>query len=530
MKRRDLLKSGAAVAILAGLGLPRVALAQGKTTLTFVPQADLTLLDPIQTTGLVTRNHGMVVFDQLFALDDDFNVLPQMVGEFGVSDDRLTWTMSLREGLLFHDNTPVTAEDVVASIKRWWDSGDAYAHDLKNATATLEATSGDTFVFTLSKPFPLITEALGKPAGICAIMPARLAANTPPSTAVAELIGSGPYRYVAAERITGSQTVYEKFEGYKPREDGVSSFTAGPKVAMFDRVVWRAMPDAATASAALQVGEVDWWEQPTPDLLPLLEMSPDITIDVKDTSGFLPMLRLNHLTAPFDNPGVRRAVLPAVDQRAYMTAVMGRDERFWSAGVGFFHPGSRLHSTEGLDLLTGPPDYDLAKRMLDEAGYNNEPVILLVATDLHALNSQGLVAADMFQKMGMNVDFQATDWGTVLQRLASKRSIAEGGWSCFPNYIPGLYGHLPTLHTYIRGIGEAGTFGWPTSEGLEALRAEYMAAETPEQQVDIARRIQLQAIEDVAYVPTGHYVQPTAYRGLKNIRNGFAMFYNAERA
>lgn len=529
MHRRELLTS-ALLASVATMVLPRAGQAQaGGTALNFVPQSDLTLLDPMQTTGLVTRNHGMMVFDQLYSLDADYNVKPQMADAPQVSEDGLTWTITLREGLTFHDDSPVTAEDAVVSIKRWWSSGDAFGLDLRNATETLEATSERELVFTLKTPFPLLTDALAKPAGICAIMPARLA-NVPHTQPIAEIIGSGPYRFVADERVTGSQTVYEKFESYRPREGDPPSFTSGPKTVGVDRVVWRAMPDAATAAAALQVGEIDWWEQPTPDLIPLLEQVPDITVEVKDRSGFLPMLRLNHLTAPFDNPGVRRAVLPAIDQAAYMTAVMGRDERFWTDGVGFFHPDSPLASTEGIEALTGPADYDAAKRLLDEAGYDGAPVVMVVPTDLHALNAQSLVAADMFQKMGMQVDFQASDWGTVLQRLASQKPIAEGGWSVFANYVPGVYGILPTLHTYLRGIGTEGTFGWPSSDEIETLRRDYLQAGTPEEQTAIARSIQAQAVIDVPYVPTGHYVQPTAHRNLQGIREGFAMFFDVTKA
>lgn len=529
MKRRDFLK--AALLASASTLVPfRAAFGQAKKTITFVPQSDLALLDPVQTTGLVTRNHGMMVFDQLYGLDENFQVQPQMVDGHVISDDGLTWTITLREGMTFHDGAPVTAADAAASVKRWMDSGDALGLDLKNATETLEATSDLVLVFKLTAPFPMLADALAKPSGFCAIMPARLAASTPPKQQVAEIIGSGPFRFVAAERVSGSQAVYEKFEGYKPREGGAPSFTAGPKIAKVDRVVWKTLPDAATASAALQVGEVDWWEQPTPDLIPLLEQFPDIKVAVTDPTGFMPMLRLNHLTPPFDNPAIRRAILPAVDQAAYMTAVMGRDERFWKKDVGFFHPGSPLASAAGAEALFGPADYDAAKRLLDEAGYDGTPVVFVVPTDMHALNSQSLVAADMFQKIGMVVDYQASDWGTVLQRIASQNPIDQGGWSVFANYIPGILGINPAIHSYIRGIGRKGTFGWPTSEEIEALRKRFLAASDPAEQARLAQAIQVQAFQDVPYVPTGLFLQPTAYRGLSGIRSGFSMFYDVEKA
>lgn len=527
MRRREFLRHSA-TALAAGIAAPRLALSQESRTLTFVPQSDLTILDPVQTTGLVTRNHGLMVFDTLYGVDENFEVQPQMAEGHRIERDGLRWTITLRDGLKFHDGEPVRARDAAASIRRWW-SRDVFGGDLRNATAELSAPDDKTLVFDLKHPFPLLSYALGKPSGICPIIPERLAA-TPGTQQITEVVGSGPFRFLPGERVVGSQVVYNRFEGYVPRTGGKASFMAGPKIVHVDRVVWRVLPDAATAAAALQVGEVDWWEQPTPDLIPLLQRRRNIAVEVKDTGGYLAMIRLNHLVPPFDNPAIRRAILSAISQADYMTAVMGTDRTYWKDNVGFFLPGSPFANEAGMDVFKGAPNYAKAKEDLVKAGYKGEKIVFVVPTDLHALNSMSLVAEDMFKKIGLNVDYQTSDWGTVLTRLASQRPLDQGGWSAWCNYVPGATTVNPSTHTYLRGIGRAGTFGWPSSDKVESLRGAFLSAQDDRDKTRLVREIQAAAFEDTPYLPLGYFAQPTAYnRRLRNVPVGFAQFYGVAK-
>jgi peptide/nickel transport system substrate-binding protein len=527
MKRRDFLKA-TATAVTAGIATPGLAIAQGGKTITFVPQSDLTIVDPVQTTGLVTRNHGLMVFDTLYGVDEKFEVQPQMVAGHRIDREGLRWTLTLREGLRFHDGEPVRARDCVASVIRWWNR-DVFGGDLRNATAELSAPDDRTMVFDLKRPFPLLAYALGKPSAVCVIMPERLA-KTPGTQQVTEVVGSGPFQFVPGERVVGSQVVYRRFEGYVPRSGGQPSFMAGPKVAHVDRVVWRVLPDAATAAAALQAGEVDWWEEATPDLIPLLQRRRNLKVEVRDTGGYLAMIRLNHLVPPFDNPAIRRAILSAIHQADYMTAVMGVERTYWKDGVGFFLPDSPLANDAGMGVFRGAPDYEKAKNDLVKAGYKGERIVFVVPTDLHALNSMSLVAQDMFKKIGLNVDYQTSDWGTVLTRLASQRPLEEGGWSAWCNYVPGATTINPSTHSYLRGIGRAGTFGWPSSDKIEALRNEFLSAGDDGDKARLVRAIQTAAFEDTPYLPLGYFAQPTAYnQRLRDIPAGFAQFYNVKK-
>src|SRR5258708_38118800 len=367
MRRRGLLRSslGAGLGVSLGvslgaaigssLGLPRIARAQGIRTLRFVPQADAAILDPMITTGLVNRNHGFLVFDTLYGVDENVLPQPQMVAGHVLEDGGKIWVMTLREGLKFHDGEPVRGRDVVASLKRWA-SRDAFGNSLFNIVDEISAPDDRTVRWRLKTPFPLLPEALGKVGAIIAfIMPERLA-QTDSAMPVKELVGSGPFRFKADEHVPGARLVYQRFDGYVPRPDGLASMLAGPKIANFDRVEWQVMPDPATAAAALQRGEVDWWDQPIIDLLPTLRANKALQVELLDNVGNVGGLRCNHTQPPFDNAAIRRAVLSAVNQRDFMSAIGGDDSSLWLDKVGFFAPGSHIASQEGMDALHGPRD------------------------------------------------------------------------------------------------------------------------------------------------------------------------------
>ena len=524
LQRRVLLATAA-----AALAAPHVARSQAPKTLKFVPQIDVPLLDPVVTSAYIARNHGFVVFDTLFGQDSAAKAQPQMVDGVTTEPDGKTWRLTLRDGLKFHDNTPVLARDCVASIKRWGQR-DAFGQALMAATDEVSAADDKTIVFRLKRPFPLLPDALGKVAGImCAIMPERLA-SMDAFKPINEMVGSGPFRYVAAERVPGALSVYTRFEGYVPRPGGTPSCTAGPKIAYLDRIEWGAIPDPATALAALQQGQVDWWQEPSLDLFPVAKRDAALATDTLDPSGLPGMLRFNHLHPPFDNPAIRRALLGAVDQSDFMQAVAGSDRSLWKDDVGYFAATSPLANKAGVSVFEGKRDMARVKADLAAAGYKGERAVVLVATDLPALQAIGQVGADMLKQAGINVDVVSTDWGTVIQRRASKAPVDQGGWSVFFTSFFGVDQFTPATHLGLRGNGEAGWFGWCTSPQLEQLRdAWFQAPDLPAQKA-IAVQIQQQAFADVPYLPTGEYYQPTAYRKtLSGILSGLPLMWNVKK-
>jgi peptide/nickel transport system substrate-binding protein len=498
--------------------------------LKFVPQADIALLDPHFSSALVTRNHSHMLFDQLYGVDDAARPRPQMAAGHVIEDDGKTWNITLRQGLRFHDGEPVLARDAVASLRRWA-RRDVYAISVFSQVDDLSAVSDNVLRFRLKRPFRLLADLLGKPTPYSsAIMPERLA-TLAPGQQVTEIIGSGPYKFNMHERVPGSLAVYERNIAYVPRTDGPPVGTAGPKIANFDRVEWHTIPDPGTAAAALQAGEVDWWEQPTSDLLPLLRKRTDLTVDIVDTLGYMGVLRFNHLYPPFDNAGVRRALLGAFSQTDMMQAVAGEDGSMWKAGIGFFSPMSAFASDAGVDVLNTPRDLARVKQELAAAGYNGEKFVFLVPTDLPAINAMSEVAADVFHKLGMNMDYQALDWATVAQRLLSQEPLDKGGWSLNANYAPGFSAMSPAAHSFTRGIGRQALFGWPTMPKIEELRAAWIDTTDPDEQKRLCREIQLQAFQDVPYIPLGSFFFAAAYRkDLTGIlKGGVAQFTNMRR-
>ncbi|MGH7278049.1 MAG: ABC transporter substrate-binding protein, partial [Candidatus Rokuibacteriota bacterium] len=304
----------AAAAITAAA--PHVHAQKKGGVLRFVPHADLKILDPIWTTAYITRNHGYMVFDTLFATDAQLKIQPQMVEKWSASPDKMKWTFTLREGLKFHDGQPVTAEDCVLSIKRWG-ARDAVGRLLMASVGRLATVDKKTFALDLEQPFGLVLEALGKPSSnVPFIMPAALAA-TDPNEQVKEIIGSGPYRFAKDEWQPGHRVVYLANTGYVPRTEAPSG-AAGAKRVHLDRVEWRYIPDPATASAALEAGEVDYWENMPLDFAPRLEKNRDVTVFVTDPQGSQGWLRPNHLHPPFNNKKARQALVYMMNQETYL--------------------------------------------------------------------------------------------------------------------------------------------------------------------------------------------------------------------
>ena len=514
LNRRDLLKGAAGLGLAATgmIGAPAFSQSSSRV-LKFVPQANLANFDPIWGSQYVVRNASQLVWDTLYGIDDKLQPKRQMVESEEMSPDGLTWTFKLRPGLKFHDGEPVRAVDCVASITRW-SARDPMGLMLKAIQQELVAVNDTTFKWTLSKPYPKMLLALGK-AGTpcCFIMPERIA-KTDPFKQIEEYVGSGPMRFARKEWKPGAIAVFERFDGYNPRSEA-PSWMAGSKAVNFDRIEWIVMPDPATASAALQNGEVDWWESPLPDLVPLLRKNRNIVVEIADPLGNIGSFRMNHLHAPFNNVKVRQAVQMAISQEDYMRAVAGSDTNLWKPQPSFFTPGTPFSTESGGDVLKNGPQMEAAKKLLAASGYKGEPVTCVVAQDNSITKAQGEITADVLKRLGMNVDFVATDWGTVGQRRASKSEPGQGGWSMFHTWHSGADCATIAGNVGVRANGDKAWFGWPTNPVVEKGVGEWFDASTLEAEKTAIAGINKSAMEDVEYIPTGFFLLHQAWR--KNI-------------
>jgi len=479
-------------------------------TLRAVKHSDLRVLDPILTTAYMSRNHGYMIFDTLYALDENLAPQPQMVDTHTVSDDGLTYTFTLRDGLMFHDGAPVTGADVAASIARWGER-DGMGQVLMSFVDSMEqGGSPNEFVINLKQPYGLVIDSLAKPSSnVPFIMPKRLA-DTPSTEAIPEQIGSGPFKWVADEYQPGVRAVYEKNEDYVPRSEP-ASFAAGGKVVKVDRVEWVVMPDDQTAFNALQAGEIDYWESPPSDLLPILEANPDVTVKNLNALGMQTIMRPNTLNAPMDDVRIRQAAIASVNQKDVLDALVGNPELYNLCGA-MFVCNTPLASDVGSETLVKGNGMDKAKALLAEAGYDGTPIVIMHPTDVGTLRTQPVVVAQAMRDAGFVVDLQAMDWQTLVGKRASQASIADGGWHMFMTNWVGADVFNPLVNNMVNGKGpDGGWFGWPDVPKLEELRTAYATAPTLEEQQSLAEEIQKIAYEQGVYAPIGQYFVPSAW-------------------
>lgn len=516
----------AALIAVAGLSFAVPALAQD-SVLRLRMNGDINTVDPISTTNYTIRNASYLIYDTLFAMDANFEVQPQMAEGVAVSADGLVYTITLRDGLVFHDGSPVTAADAVASLQRWG-KADGLGKIMFSKLASIAATDDKTLVITMAEAWAQVLPAIGKvSSNIPVIMPARLAAQEP-TDPVKEPIGSGPYRMIVDEWVPGSKAVYEKFDGYVPRSEP-ASMAAGGKVAKFDRVEIINIPDTSTAVNALLNGEIDWIEEVPADMLPLFEGSDEARAVAARMSGNSMQLVVNHLNPPFDNPKVREALQWALEQEPFLQAMAGNPDLYLVCGAVFFCDTPFASDANTEKLLTR--DTDKAKALLAEAGYDGTPVVLMHVTDIASHDAAYSVLKPMLEAAGFVVDDQPSDWATVATRRASKAAVAEGGWNLFFTgwgYIDQIN---PMTNVYVAGAGQDGWFGWADNQELRELRTAFAVTSDPAKQKELAERMQVVTLDLVPYVSVG---QLFPSQGLSSDLTGFIespvpFFWNVER-
>jgi peptide/nickel transport system substrate-binding protein len=527
--KRPTIASGIALSVLALFAaLPWQAIAAGKT-ITAVMHSDLRIIDPGFTTAYITRDHGYMVYDTLVATDSSFKIQPQMA-EWKVSDDKLTYTFTLRDGLKWHDGAPVTAEDCVASLKRWG-KNDGMGQKLMDFTASVDATDDKTITLKLKEPYGLVLESLGKPSSLVPFMMPKRMAETPAGQQIKEQVGSGPFKFVQAEFQPGVKAVYEKNKDYVPRKEA-PSWTSGGKVVKVDRVEWITMADAQTAVNALQSGDIDFMENPSFDLLPLLTKDKELKVETLNQLGFQTLGRMNFLHPPFDNVKVRRAAFMAMNQKDVLDALVGNPEYYKICGAVFVC-GTPLASDVGAESLIKGNGMAEAKKLLAESGYDGTPIVIMAPGDVVTLKAQPVVAAQLLRDAGFKVDLQATDWQTVVARRASQKPPKEGGWNMFFTNWVGADVSNPVANVSVGGRGtKGGWFGWAENAKIEQMRDAFSRASSPEEQKKIAVDIQKEAYEQVIYIPLGQYFAPSVWRkSLSGVLDGPAtpVFWNIDK-
>ncbi|KAA0910017.1 ABC transporter substrate-binding protein [Aquicoccus porphyridii] len=508
LARAALLSAGITIAV--GLGVV-TASAQDTKVVRYVGFSEPKTLDPVANWLAVTFEHGYMVYDTLFARDSQGRPQPQMVETWEVSDDKAHYTFTLRDGLTFHDGSPVEAADAVASIERWAqkDSAGKKLVEFGMKTTVIDAK---TFEVTLDTPALWLLNAFAKPTtGPLFVFREEEARKFKATEPVDTIIGSGPFKFLPEEHRPGSKLVYAKNEDYVPRDEPADYLSGGKKVHI-DRVEWIVLPDASSAINALVAGEVDIVQRPSLDLLPILEASPDVGLQVNDEQGMIGFLRMNHTQRDMDSQAARRAVALAIDQKDFLRSVAGVSGEFWSECYSFFGCGGRLESTAGMeDLMT--PDPEKAKALMKEAGFTGEPIAVLGASDSTVLKEFAVVLAENMQSVGMNVDLRMSDIASMLGSLSNRDAPEGGGWSVFPMTAMAFTFDDPIGNFWLQSKCEENPFkGWPCNAHMEELLAAWARETDEEKAMEITRQIQKAAAEDLPIVPLGQFRYPVAHR------------------
>ncbi len=509
--RRTFVKAGAAAAAFAGA--PSVLRSQtapsAARTIKAVMHGDLRVFDPIWTTANMTAYHGAMVYDTLFGLTEKLDAKPQMVEKFNLSDDKLTWTFQLRDGLKFSDGQAVTSDDVIPSIRRWAARDGAGQHMMARVKG-IEKKDDKTFTIELKERYGLVIDALAKTGTPICFMMRKKDAETDPNQQVTANIGSGPFTFNEKETKQGVQYVYDRNPGYVPRTDAPDGIT-GAKIVKVDRAIFNNIGDPQTAMAALQAGEIDYYETPTIDLLGNLENDKNIKVDVFNPAGSAIWMRLNFLHPPFDNVDCRRAMLHLINQEDVLKATFGNAKYYRTCGSNYAC-GMPMENDENTDWFKGGQNLSKVAELFKKGGYDGRPIVVMQATTIEFMKNSAELVAQWLRKAGLNVSLEASDWGGVVTRRAVKKAPNDGGWNIFitsagtaavGNPI-GMVGHS--------AVGEASWFGWPKDELNEKLRDKWAAAEGLDAQRAVARELQKNAWDFVPHVWMGQYLQPCAYR------------------
>lgn len=495
------------LAVLAG-----IQGASAQTTLRYVPLGDLRVLDPIWTSAAITLTHGQLIYDVLVTMDSHLHPKLQMAESYTESPDGLRWTFTLRPGLMFQDGSPVRAADVVASIRRWGQRVTA-GHALMSHVSTMSALDARTLEIRFKTPFGPVLEALGSPI-LAPFVMRKQDADTSGFKQMTTTVGSGPFEFVKDAYRPGDRVLYRRWPGYVPRKEPADGY-AGGKVARVDQVEWKDLPDPSTAVAALQTGEVDMLESVLVDLLPLLKDKPGIKLEVLDQSGSIGNIRPNAAHKPFSDPRARQALLLLVDQKEYATALADSPELARPCYAVFV-----CGTPNETDVGAKPwmhPDPKRAMQLLQAAGYDGRPLVLLDPADQPDIHTIALLTADALRRAGVKVDLQTMDWSTVLTRRNVRESPAKNpaGWDLAFTLWGGFSLSSPLTNTpLVMTCDGKNLYGWPCDTEMEKLRAAYFNEVSPQGRKHLIDQMQRRYYDVVPYVNTGMFERQVAYRSV----------------
>lgn len=360
-------------------------------------------LDPHVSTsaanGMITRH----IFEGLMAPDENSKPVPMLAESVDVSDDGMTYTFHLRQGIKFHNGKEMTSEDVVASMERWLEYNSSV--NLIYNGATWEADGDYTVLLTLDRPKTGVLDTLVPVLQAPAIMPKEVIESAD-ATGITEFIGTGPFKF--EEWLVDQHVHLSKYEDYQP-VDLEPSGLSGRKEALLDNIYFEFVTDASTRIAGITSGDYDVAYVMPFDSYEQLDANENIqTLVALGSPSFLIFNKKNSL---FSNQKMRQAVAAAIDVEEILHAAYVHED-FYELDHGYMSKHTDWYSEKGIEYYN-EKDLDKAKRLLEEAGYDGQEITMLTSQDVPTNYNSAVVIQEQMKKIGVNVTIGDYDWATV---------------------------------------------------------------------------------------------------------------------
>jgi peptide/nickel transport system substrate-binding protein len=465
-------------------------------TINFAGYSEPPTVDGSWTTAIVVQIPSIHVFESLMAYDAEWAAQPMLAEDVEISDDGLTVTFHLRDGVNFHNGDVMDAEDVVASIERWL-SVAGNGQDTEPFVDSVEATDDLTVEWQLNSSFAPLLNYLSSPLGYtCIIVPAEIAeAAMDDRLGEDQYIGTGPYQFV--EHVPDQHILVERFEDYSSRDDEASNY-AGAKTAYADEIRFVTVPDASARIAGVEAGDYHWAEEVTRDDYDRLLDDPNVEAEILSPLRWKGII-FNKRRGPFTDPNLRRAALYALDMEEIMFAAFG-DEEFWRLDHSLLPEETPWYSDVGADehnLM----DIEQARQLVEDSDYDGEEIRWMSPSDREDYYAVALTAVPMLQEIGLNVEVLGVDWGTVVDRRTD-----EDEWEIFNTGFG--FGPEPTTVAFIPSDWP----GWWESDEKEAALQAVMEETDQDAREELWDEFQQVFYDEVPVIKVGDFFALTIYR------------------
>jgi peptide/nickel transport system substrate-binding protein len=385
--------------------------------LVFGQEANINTLDQMASATISTRNIAMNIYEALMTRDENNNPILELAASMAEAPDHLTFTFKLRPNIVFHNGKKMTSADVVASFDRYAKVGNQ--RSILNNAKGWDAPDPETFVIHMKVAQPTFIESLSSFSVPIVIIPAE--ERDVPAMQLTKPIGTGPFELV--ESVPGSYVKLKRYDGYQPNTafEQKTGF-GGYKQACLDTVTFRIVTEPGARVAGLKTGELQAVEDLPTKSIPDLKKDPNITI-LPLLNWWIQIAVPNVSAPPTDNVTFRRAVQAALDMDEIMDAASDGN---YKLNVGFQYPNQPDYTDAG-KATYNLKDPALAKKLLAESGYHNEPVVLLTDKDYAPMYNSALVMQQELQAIGINAQMKVVDWPTSVQMS----QVSDASWNFF---------------------------------------------------------------------------------------------------